>query len=70
MPHCYNEVLEHDSEPDTDDDPEMPGPAHDAQDAFARRQAQNSWGATSHLRCQRCSAGSTRVWEQTHQIKE
>ena len=40
---CYNEFLEHDSEPDIDDDPEMPGLAHDERDAFALPQAQTSW---------------------------
>ena len=39
MPPCYNELLAHDSEPDTDDDPEMPGRAHDERDEFALRHA-------------------------------
>ena len=43
VPSCYHEVLEHDSEPDTDDDPEMPGLAHDEQDALVLLQAQKLW---------------------------
>ena len=42
-PPCYNEVFEHDSEPETDHDPEMPCLARDERDEFAQLQAQKSW---------------------------